>query len=158
MRIVFFMEAHKASNAQDKSRASHGGDGPPLQEHDGHMPSIWYYSRGVWQIILRPVGHPTALEVYGVGLHPRNLSSGFMTVGDADTLWRPHFFSAVTFESQRSPGYFRIVASLVNLYFGSHHAYSLYARPLNLACYRLGQSGDSDVDAYHKFFKFISLQ
>ena len=26
-----------------------------------------------------------------------------MTVGDADTLWRPHFFSAVTFESQRSP-------------------------------------------------------
>ena len=39
----------------------------------------------------------------GVGLHPSNLSSGFMTVGDADTLWRPHFFSAVTFESQRSP-------------------------------------------------------
>ena len=86
----------------------------------------------------------------------RELNSVFMTFGDADTLVHPHFFSPVTFESQRSPGYFRIVASLVNLYFGSHHAYSLYARPLNLACYRLGQSGDSDVDAYHKFCKFIS--
>ena len=78
----------------------------------------------------------------------RELNSVFMTVGDADTLVHPNFFDPVLFESQ--------VASLVNLYFGSHHAYSLYVRPLNLACYRLGQSGDSDVDAYHKFFKFIS--
>ena len=57
-------------NAQDKSRASHGGDGPPLQGHDGHMPSIWFYSRGVWQIILRPVGHPTALEEIWRGTSP----------------------------------------------------------------------------------------
>ena len=35
-------------------------------------------------------------------LHQRELSSVFMTVGDADTFWHPQFFSTVTFESQRS--------------------------------------------------------
>ena len=97
MLIVLFMEAREASNAQDKSRASHGGDGPPLQGHDGHMPSIL-------------ANHPTSSgpSVSSGGnmawdFTRATFSSGFMTVGDADTLWRPHFFNAVTFESQRSP-------------------------------------------------------
>ena len=37
---------------------------------------------------------------YGVELHQDNLSSVFMTVGVAGTLWHPQFFSAITVESK----------------------------------------------------------
>ena len=39
---------------------------------------------------------------YGVDHQRRDLSSVFITVGDADTLWRPPFLSAFTIEYQRS--------------------------------------------------------
>ena len=47
--------------------------------------------------------HPlgTAGKVAGK-FHWDDLSSVYMTVGDADTFWHPQFFSTVIFESQRS--------------------------------------------------------
>ena len=52
------------------------------------------------------------------------------------------------------------LASLVNQYFGSHHAYSLCAIPITLAFHRLVWGWDSDeiAENQHKFFKFLSLQ
>ena len=72
---------------------------PPLRGRDGHLSSTWYCGRSGCQIIQHPVGFPTAWgEIYR---HQRDLSSVFMTVGDADTPWHPQFFGAVTFESLR---------------------------------------------------------
>ena len=75
---------------------SHGDDWPPLRGDDGHLSFTWYCWQGGWQIIQHPVGLPTALEA-GEESHRRDLSSVFMTVGDADTFWHPQFFSTVTF-------------------------------------------------------------
>ena len=59
---------------------------------DGQLPSNWYCWQGGWQIFQHPVGLPTALEA-GEESHRRDLSSVFMTVGDAVTrsvlLWQP---------------------------------------------------------------------
>ena len=41
---------------------------------------------------------PTAQEGICCDHHRRDLSSVFMTVGNADTPWHPQFFSPVTFE------------------------------------------------------------
>ena len=61
------------------------------------MPSIGYYSRGVWQIILRPVGHPTALEKIWRGTSPAQpqqwVHDGWRC---RHTLAYPQFFSAIT--------------------------------------------------------------
>ena len=83
------------------SRASHGGNWPPFRGRDGQLSSTWYCWQGGWQIIQHPVGLPTALEA-GEESHRRDLSSEFITVGDADTFWHLQFFSTVTFESQSS--------------------------------------------------------
>ena len=75
------------------------------------------------------------LERLQTHLHQLDLGSVFMTVGDADTLWPPQLFSAVTFESQSltendamavlsdrlQHGKFEW-GSLVFQYFGSHPA------------------------------------
>ena len=56
------------------------------------LSSNWYCWQGGWQIFQHPVGLPTALEA-GEESHRRDLSSVFMTVGDAVTrsvlLWQP---------------------------------------------------------------------
>ena len=54
--------------------------------------------------------------------------------------------------------YFRIVASLVNQYSGSHLTFSSYTM-LFLVFHRLVEGSDSDVIAedHHKYYKFISL-
>ena len=83
------------------TRASHGGNWPPFRGRDCQLSSIWYCWQGGWQIIQHPVGLPSALET-GEESHRRDLSSEFITVGDADTFWHLQFFSTVTFESQRS--------------------------------------------------------
>ena len=48
------------------------------------------------------------------------------------------------------------MASLVNQHFGHHAAHSSYTLPRTLACYRLGQSGDSDVVAEDHFMFYNS--
>lgn len=42
------------------------------------------------------------LRQYGPKL-PRDLSKVFLTVGDADTLWHPHYFAALTVQGLRTP-------------------------------------------------------
>ena len=162
--VLSFRKETRA-NAQDKNRASHGSDGPPLQGQDGHMPSIWYCSRGVWKIILRPVGHPTALEEIWRGTSPAQ-SQQWVQVGDADTLWRPHFFSAVTFESQRSPE-LRLTALLFSNCCAPSEPVLRYSSRLLLlhyaaypAFHRMVWGWDSDeiAENQHKFFQFLSLQ
>ena len=96
---------------------------------------------------------------YGAVFDQRDVSSVFRTDGDAvspsvQSLSSPRVGTSVTANNKVM---FELASPVIQP-FGSHHAYSLYARLLNLACYRLGQSGDSDVVAHHKFFKFISLQ
>ena len=62
----------RGSERSMQSGASHGGDDPPLREHDGRILSIRYYWRGGW-----------------------------LAVGDAETPWHPLFFRPVNLESQR---------------------------------------------------------
>ena len=91
-----------------------------------------------------------------------------MTVDGADTPGHPQLFRAVTLEFQRStedsatavrsdgPRHGDVRSGkLREHYFGSHAAYCSYRLPLTLACYRLGQSGDSGVVAkdHHIFYK-----
>ena len=101
MRIVLAMEAREGPNTRDKAERLMAATGHLFEDMMAtyHPPGIagevagkssntqWAF-RQLW-------------KKYGVELHERDLSSVFMTVGDADTLWHPQFFSAVTFESQR---------------------------------------------------------
>ena len=60
----------RGSKHSRQSRASHGGDWPPLRGHDGHPSSTWYCWQGGWQITQHPVGLPTALEELWCGTSP----------------------------------------------------------------------------------------
>ena len=63
----------RGSKHSRQSRASHGGDSPPLRGHCGHLghpSSTWYCWQGGWQITQHPLSLPTALEELWCGTSP----------------------------------------------------------------------------------------
>ena len=102
MCLVLALQARQGPNTQDQAGRLKAATGHLLRGRDGQLSSTWYCWQGGWQIIQHPVGLPTALEA-GEESHQRDLSSVFMTVGDADTLSRASQFSAGRGYVSRSP-------------------------------------------------------
>ena len=104
------------------------------------------------------MGLPTALQA-GEESHRRDLSSEFITVGDADIFLHPQFFSTVIFESQRSTEDSATVVLSYGIFGDVRLGEPLdpvlrFSTRLHLvhdaayqACHRLFQGGGSDVIA-----------
>ena len=176
----------RGSEHSRQRRASHGGDWPPLRGHDGHLSSTWYCWQGGWQITQHPVGLPTALEEIWCGTFPAQLqqcvhdgrrcghigilSSSVLSLSSPSV--RPKSVRVVSgrrFEELehgatvgssdgRWHGDVRIVASLVNQYFGSHRLLLVHhAAYPGISSLGVGLGFDVIAEDHHKFFKFISL-
>ena len=108
------LEAFESLNTQDQAELLMA-----LRRHLFEETTTWYCWRGCMSLSQHPLVLPTALGEIGCGISPArpqhnlpadspeeimawnfhqdDLSSVFMTVGDADTVRHPQFFGAFTF-------------------------------------------------------------